>query len=259
MAIVTLTTDLGTKDFYSASIKGRIYSLCPQVTLVDITHEIPPFDIQAAAFSLRNAYPDFPEGSIHIIGVNPIENEQQKHVIVFHEGHYFIGSDNGIFSMLFNETPQQVWRIKLTQEIPQKTFLTKDVFATVAAHIANGMELGDITSGSHFLQEKNALVPVVESDAIRGMAVYIDAMGNITTNITKQLFKEIGLGRDFEIAYRRADYSIKKISSNYDQVPEGEKVALFNSFESLEIAINKGNASKLFGMRLYDIIRIDFK
>lgn len=258
MAIVTLTTDLGTKDFYAASIKGRIYSLCPNATIVDVTHEIPPFDIQVAAFSLKNLYPDFPKGSIHLIGVNPVENNIQKHVVVFHDGHYFIGADNGIFSLLFDEAPQQTLLLSIKDQTAQKTFPAKDVFATAAAHIANGGELAEITSGSHVIQEKSGLAPILETNSIRGVCIYIDAMGNITTNITKKLFQYVGKGRNFEIAYRRADYSISKIHDNYDQVPEGEKVALFNNFNYLEIAINRGSASKLFGMNQYDTIRIDF-
>lgn len=259
MAIVTLTTDLGTKDFYTASIKGRIFSLCPSCTIVDVTHEIPAYDIQVAAFALKNTFPDFPKGSIHIIGVNPVENESQKHILIIHKGHYFIGADNGVFSLLFDDVPEQVFKLNIKDQNPQKTFPAKDVFARAAAFIANGENIEEIIQGPHVIQEKNSLAPVVESDSIRGLCIYIDTMGNITTNIPLELFNYVGKGRDFKISYRREDYTITSISQSYDNVPEGEKLALFNNFNYLEIAINKGNANKLFGMNQYDTIRIDFK
>jgi len=258
MAIVTLTTDLGTKDFYAASLKGKIYSLCPNVTIVDITHEIPPFDTGIAAFSLKNTYHDFPEGSIHIIGVDPVEKEDQKHVVVFHDGHYFISADNGVFSFLFDKTPQQVLKIKPSNTSLTTTFPAKDIFATVAAHLASGKELNEVTSGSHIIVDRNSIIPTLESNTIIGHAIYIDSMGNITTDITKDTFVQMGMGRTFEIGFRRPDNSIRKISSYYNQVPKGEKLALFNNCNNLEIAINEGSAAKLFGMKRGDVIRVNF-
>jgi S-adenosylmethionine hydrolase len=258
MAIVTLTTDLGTKDFYVASIKGRVYSLCPEVTLVDITHEIPSFDAEIAAFSLKNTYQDFPPGSIHIIGVDPAEKENQKHVVVKHNGHYFISADNGVFSFLFNESPDQVLKIHLDDNLSSTTFPAKDVFATVAAHLAAGKDITEVTSGNQTLAVRNPIVPTLESNTISGHAIYIDSMGNITADITKEIFSRIGLGRNFEIGFRRPDNSIKKISTYYNQVPKGEKLALFNNCNNLEIAINEGSAAKLFGMKRGDVIRVNF-
>jgi S-adenosylmethionine hydrolase len=258
MAIVTLTTDLGTKDFYAASIKGRIYSLCPSATIVDITHEVPPFDKEIAAYSLKNTFCDFPKGSIHIIGVDPVEKDNQQHVVVFQDGHYFISADNGVFSFLFNKIPRQVLKIKLSDISKETTFPVKDVFAAAAAHIAGGKEITEITSGKHILVDRNSIVPTLESNTISGHAIYVDSMGNITADITKATFKQVGMGRNFEISFRRPDNSIKKISSYYNQVPKGEKLALFNNCNNLEIAINEGSASKLFGMKRGDIIRINF-
>ncbi|MFT6745975.1 MAG: S-adenosylmethionine hydrolase [Glaciecola sp.] len=258
MAIVTLTTDLGTKDFYAASIKGRIYTLCPNVSIVDITHEVPPFDVEIAAFSLKNTYKDFPKGSIHIIGVDPVEKENQKHVIVFHDDHYFVSADNGLFSFLFDIIPDQVLLIDIASHSTTTTFPAKDIFATVAAHLASGKSLDEVTSGQHVLVNRSSIGPTFESNTISGHAIYVDSMGNITTDITKEAFKKIGLGRNFEVGFRRPGNSIQKISRYYNQVPAGEKIALFNNFNSLEIAINQGNASKLFGMKRGDVIRVNF-
>lgn len=97
MAIITLTTDLGLKDHYVAAIKGSILSRIPEITIVDISHQIPTYNIQDAAFIIKNAYPNFPKGSIHIIGIKAEQTNQSSHIIIFSDGHYFIGADNGIF------------------------------------------------------------------------------------------------------------------------------------------------------------------
>ena len=259
MSVITLTTDLGLKDFYVASIKGSIFSELPEAVIIDVTHEIPAFNISVAAFCLRSCYEDFPEGSIHIIGVSPEANEFVKHVVIKHKGHYFIGADNGIFSLLFEDKIEEVFEINIIPDEDRRTFPTKDVFVKVACHIGRGGTLEIIGTRLEALTVKTNFAPVIEEDTIKGMAIYVDSYGNITTNITKQLFQIVGKNREFAIVFRRSDYNISKIYFNYSDVPEGEKIALFSNRSHLEIAINKGNASKLFGIKLSDTIRIEFK
>lgn len=259
MSVITLTTDLGIKDFYVASIKGSIFSELPEAVIIDITHEIPAFNISVAAFCLKSCYEDFPDGSIHIIGVSPEANEFVKHVVIKHKGHYFIGADNGVFSLLFEEKIEDVFEINIIPDEDRRTFPTKDVFVKVACHIGRGGTLEIIGTRLEALTVKTNFAPVIEEDTIKGMAIYLDSYGNITTNITKQLFQIIGKNREFAIVFRRSNYNISKIYFNYSDVPEGEKIALFSNRSHLEIAINKGNASKLFGIKLSDTIRIEFK
>lgn len=259
MSIITLTTDLGLKDYYVASIKGSIFSELSDATIIDISHEIPAFNISVAAFCIRNCYQDFPPGTIHLIGVSPEANEHTRHVVVKHNDHYFIGADNGIFSLLFDTKPTVVFEITINGSEEKRTFPTKDVFVKVACHIGRGGTLELIGSPIDDLREKTNFAPVIEDDIIRGMAIYSDSYGNITTNITKHLFQLIGKNRPFSIVFRRSDYNISKIDLNYSDVPEGEKLALFSSNDHLEIGINKGNAAKLFGIKLSDTIRIEFK
>lgn len=258
MSIVTLTTDLGVKDFYVASIKGKLLNLCPEVKIIDITHQVPPFDIQIAAFSLKNSYKDFPKGSIHIIGVNPALTALHTHVLILHKGHYFIGADNGIFSLLFDEVPEEIYELNKRDASENQTFPVKDVFVPAAAQVLNGKAPATVGSKKTGILEKNTLAPVLESDSIRGIALYIDSMGNITTNISKEMLLHVGKGRDFEIGFRRLDYTIRNLSADYESVPEGEKLAIINNSGHLEVAINRGNASKLFGIKAYDTIRVDF-
>ncbi|MDG1516618.1 MAG: SAM-dependent chlorinase/fluorinase [Flavobacteriales bacterium] len=259
MPIITLTTDLGLKDYYVASLKGHILSQLPDTSIIDISHDIPPFNISVAAFCLKNCYQDFPEGTIHIIGVSPEANEHVCHLIIKHNQHYFIGADNGMFSLLFDEKPSEVFNLNIISDNDRRTFPTKDVFVQAACHIGRGGTMELIGSRIDGLTERTNFQPVIEEDVIRGMSMYIDSYGNVTTNITKSLFKLIGKGRDFAIVFRRSDYNIYELKLNYSEVPEGEKLALFSTNNHLEIAINKGNANKLFGLKLSDTIRVEFK
>ncbi|MFN3918167.1 MAG: S-adenosyl-l-methionine hydroxide adenosyltransferase family protein [Flavobacteriales bacterium] len=265
MAIITLTTDMGIKDYYVASLKGSIYSQLQDITIVDISHHIPPFDIAQAAFVLKNCYRDFPKGTIHIMGVNPELGADVLHIIVEYSGQWFIGADNGIFSLLFDKQPEAVYELTILPEVDEYTFPTKSVFVKAACHIARGGTPEIIGKRIEKIQIRQIFRPVADEHAIRGGVQYIDEYGNVITNITKSLFNEVGKGRPFTIYFRRASYDINTISKSYNDVPEGEKVALFSSSGHLEIAINKGvegnggGANKLFGLKINDIVTIQFE
>ena len=136
MPIITLTTDLGTTDHYVSAVKATILRQLDDANIVDISHDIPPFNIIHAAFVLRNVYLEFPQGSIHIIGVNAESNDDANHIAVFANGHYFIGTDNGIFSLLLDVKPDKIVEITATRDSDNENFPIKDVFAKTACHIA---------------------------------------------------------------------------------------------------------------------------
>jgi len=274
MAIITLTTDMGGRDYYVAAVKGIIYNIVPEIQLVDISHHVSPFDIAQASFILRNAYPNFPAGTVHIIGVNPERvkrkdafdmREETLHVIVQYEGQYFIGADNGIFSLLFDKQPEKIFEITLDTGSDSTTFPTRDIFAKIACLLSSGMSLEEIGVPLESLKERSIFRPVAEENTIKGTVIYIDSYGNVITNITRSHFINTGKGRNFSIYFRREDYDISEISHSYSDVPEGEKVALFGSSGYLEIAINKGvegsggGASSLFGLKVNDSIRVEFE
>tara|TARA_B100000809_G_scaffold264259_1_gene319613 strand:- start:2579 stop:3361 length:783 start_codon:yes stop_codon:yes gene_type:complete len=258
MAIITLTTDLGLVDNYVASVKGAILKEIPTITIVDITHEIPSFDLSKSAFVIRNCYQDFPEGTIHIIGVNSESDFETQHVAIYANGHYFIGADNGVFSLIFDTPPNKVVELTISQDTDRITFPTKDVFVKAACHIARGGTLEIIGTEKQELSVRTAFRAVSENNIIRGIATYIDHYGNVITNISESLFKNFGNRRSFKILFRSAEYEINEISLAYSSAIEGERVALFSSTGFIEIAINKANASKLFGINQGDIIRIEF-
>lgn len=258
MPIITLTTDLGIKDHYVGVLKGSILSNCPEATIVDISHEIPPYDILKAAYTLKHSYQHFPKGTIHIIGVNPEISEKAVNLVIEYKGQYFIGANNGVFSLIFEEPADKIVEIGIMVNPESITFPTKDILAKAACHIAKGGTIEMIGNVVTEMEEKALFRAVSMGNIIKGMAIHIDHYGNIITNITETFFKAFGQGKEFKIEFRRGDYDITTISKVYSEVPEGEKLALFSSTGMLEIAMNKGNASKLLGMRESDIVRIEF-
>lgn len=258
MAIITLTTDHGLKDFYVSAIKGVILSEIPDATIVDISHEVPMFDITQAAFILRNAYIEFPKGSIHIIGVMPDASDKHSHVAIKYDGQYFIGADNGIFSLMFDNLPEQIVELNIKND---SAFIkpTKDIFTKAACHIARGGALEVIGKSKPAFLQKATYRPVVDRNLIIGSVIYIDHYGNAITNITEPLFREIGKRKSFQILFRNSVYSIEKISLSYNDVFPGDSMAIFGPTNFLEIAINVGNANQLLGLNLSDSIRIEFE
>mgnify|MGYP001783033638 CR=1 FL=1 len=144
MAIITLTSDWGLSDYYVGAVKGVIYSYCPQAVIVDITHNITPFDLKNAGFIVKNCYKNFPEGTIHILGIDTEESDEFSHIVVKADGHYFIGCDNGIFSIIIGDTPYEAVTIEIPQDTGYFTFSSRDRFAKVASMLASGCQLSEI-------------------------------------------------------------------------------------------------------------------
>ena len=258
MAIITLTTDLGYKDFYQAALKGSILSQLPNANIVDISHAISAFNIPQAAFILRNAFHYFPAGTIHLIGIDSVFNEKTRYLALKYKDHYFVGSDNGIFSLLFEEEPSEIVELNIMQDLKYLNFPLSDIFPKAVSHLAKGGRLKDIGITVSGVEDRMTLQPVIERDIIRGSVIYIDSFQNIITNITKEIFTQVQLNRDFTLYFKRNE-SITQLSWHYNEVPEGEKLCLFGISNHLEIAINKGNASGLLGLHLGDIVRIEFQ
>lgn len=256
MPIITLTSDWGLKDHYLAAVKGSILKRLPVCTIVDISHSIPPFNIEQAAFVVKNAYPYFPDGTIHIIGINTEESDKLPHTVIEIDNQFFIGTDNGIFSLIFDKQPDRILELNIPQDSDFFTFSTRDRFVKAAIHIAQNKPLKELGEAKSKLNEKMLFKPVTDQNNIKGHVLYIDGYQNIITNIEESLFKEIGRGRKFSILFRT--YTITKISKSYTDVAPGEIVALFDSNRYLEIAMNQGNAAGLLGLDYKDMVRIEF-
>jgi len=275
MKIVTLTTDFGNKDYFVAAVKAGLISEIKDINIISISNEINPYNITEASYILKNSYKLFPNGSIHIIGVDSELNAENRHLAIFYDGHYFIGSDNGIFSLIFNGgKPDGIFEINIHKNITS-SFPVLDVFVKVAAHISRNGKLEIIGKRIDKTLEMKNLNPVISSkmNKILGSVIYIDNYGNVITNITKKIFHDIGKSRKFTINARSIKFN--KIYNNYSEaidfsIPkerrneDGKKIAIFNTAEHLELAIYKsnpltvGSASSLFGLDYRDSVTIIF-
>lgn len=256
MPVVTLTSDWGTKDHYLASVKGVILKQIPDARIVDISHDIPPHDLSQAAFIIKNCYRDFPDGTIHIIGVCTEESDVNPHTAVQAHGQYFIGADNGIFSLLLEGNAERIIEINIMQDSDFYTFSTRDRFVKAAAMLAKGQDIATLGDERDALNQKLLFAPVVDSNIIKGMVIYVDNYENVITNITLDKFKEVGRNRKFTISFRGEEVS--QLRESYSDVPVGDILALFGCNGHLEIAMNNGNASSLLGLQTDDTVRVEF-
>jgi S-adenosylmethionine hydrolase len=255
MPIVTLTTDTGLQNYYSALIKGTLYGACPQVQIVDVSSNINNYDIVQAAYVLRHAWKSFPPATIHLIGVNDLASAEQRFLLVQQNNHYFVAPNNGIFSLLFDNIENQVYELPWPEE---GSFPIKDIFARTVSMLAEGADLADIGQPTTEIIHRITLQPVVNANQIRGTIIFVDEYENTVVNVTRELFEHTGKGRDFTLHFKRHD-PIKELSQHYYDVPIGEVLCLFNSAGYLEIAINLGKASSLLGLKLEDSVQVDFR
>ena len=258
MAIITLTTDLGDKDIYQAALKGSILKLLPAVTIIDITHNVAAFDVQQAAFILKNSFYYFPDNTVHLIGIDTVFSGDTKYLAIRYNNHYFVGSDNGIFSLMFDKTPDEIVELNIMQDIKFLHFPLADIFVKAACHLASGGKIEEIGIPINDVEKKMNLQPVIEKNLLKGAVIYIDSFQNVITNITKDIFNRVQQNRRFTLSFKRNE-TINQLSWHYNEVPEGEKLCLFGISDHLEIAINKGNASGLLGLNLGDTVIIEFE
>ena len=256
MRIITLISDWGLTDFYVAAVKGMIFKFHPKAVIVDITHQVQPFDYAEAAYILKNAYSNFPEGTIHIVGINTEESINDAHIVAYYNKHYFIGTDDGIFSLIFDNDPEYIVELNIPLESSIHTFSSRDRFAKAAAHIAQGGKLEELGPIRKELVKKILFNPPINEDSLIGMVIHIDNYHNLITNITKTDFKKFVSGSKFEISFRSQKYKASKIHESYGDVRPGEIVALFTSNGLLEIAINKSKAASLLGIHKKDPVLV---
>ena len=275
MAIITLTTDYGNKDYSVSSLKAKLINNINKANIVDITHDISPFNLAEAGYVLEGAYSEFPKGTIHILSVDSELTPENKHVAIMYEGSFFIGADNGVFSLIFRDKkPDQIVEINLHSNY-NYNISTDELFVKVASHISRSGPLNVVGSRIKLIKEITNLRPVVnkEMDQIIGSVIYIDNYGNVVTNIKEKLFKEISKTRSFTINARNVKFS--KIYNTYsdaidfnldknDREEDGKKIAIFNNLGYLQLSVYKsnpqtvGSASTLFGLNYRDAVSVYF-
>jgi S-adenosylmethionine hydrolase len=256
MAIVTLLTDSGESDYYVAAIKAKILSVNPGLNLVDISHKIGPCDLAHGAFVLRSVFRDFPKGTVHLAGIDATGNREDAYIALQLEDHFFVGTDNGLFSLISDKNHQIVVDINKVNPI-QTSFPEKDVLAPVAARLASGVAITSVGIAlSTFKKLMNRHVKA-NKKIIAGHVIRVDGFGNLITNIPKDAFDMLSKDKTYTIQFGGEKF--RRLHTNYNQAEQGDCFLLFNSQDLLEIGIYKGNASELLGMGYDSPVNISFE
>ncbi|MBM3443106.1 MAG: SAM-dependent chlorinase/fluorinase [Bacteroidetes bacterium] len=248
MALLTLTSDFGEQDYLSGAVKGRILRVNTAFQIVDVCHSVEPFHAQHAAYVCRNALPHFPPGSFHMILIN-LFDVRQSHVLVARQGDdYYAFADNGLAGLIFDEGPAELVSIALEKRFQSDVLHRVDVMVNSFHQILEGAPLSAIGQMGIPPRERGKPTSRVDPSWMEGHVIYIDRFENVVVDITRDAFEVHRQGRPFQISFLRNEV-IDRISESYADVPEGEKLALFNAAGYLEIAINKGQAAGLFGLQ----------
>ena len=275
MSVITLTSDYGLVDHRVASMKGKILSWSEEVKVVDITHNITPYNLLQTAYIVRNAYKFFPEGSIHIISVDSFYSKARKNIITKVDGHYFISADNGIMSLMFFDIkPEAIYEITLNNRFDDKVvFPSTEIFVPAAMHLYKG-GLPEVIGRKIKTIKEVSFPRAIYNEAekmIIGEVMYIDNFGNVVSNITRKFFeKHFALSENFTVKFR--NIVLSKILDQYtdivtdwerEQESHGKSSVIFNDADILEVTIYKGNltngASSLFGLNTGEKIFIEFE
>lgn len=253
--IVTLTTDFGTRDPFVGQMKGAILSINPRATLVDITHDVQPHNVEEGAFVIGSSYPYFPEGTMHVVVVDPGVGSGRRPLLIEASGHWFVGPDNGLFTHVLRRS-RTSRALHLTEErfflSPKSpTFQGRDLFAPVAAWLSKGV--GAESFGPQVSDPVRFPVPepVVQGRVIRGEIIYVDRFGNAFTNIMSELLARAGGGFTAEVRGRETA-PVKC----YDEGSYGILSCLVNSSGHLEFFVRQGNAAGLFGLARGDAVAV---
>jgi S-adenosylmethionine hydrolase len=258
MQIVTLTTDLGHEDHYVPLIKGQLLRVSSQIMLVDITHHINPFDPFKAGEMMKICLPHYPEGTLHLIGVAPLNANTLPVIMAKILGQYVVGSDNGMWGFLLRDNVEPEWMVEVgaAEAAYPDSFALIPYFKQALRNVLDGNPRGNGRIVESY-EEKIPFLPFTNGDSLSGYVTHVDHFGNVITNITFEEFNKASQGRVFSIQYGSRN-SIERIDRHYEDVDMGNQVALFNSTGHLEIALNSGNASRLLGLKRHTKVVIIF-
>ncbi|MEP2770977.1 MAG: SAM-dependent chlorinase/fluorinase [Fulvivirga sp.] len=255
MAIITFLSDFGESDHYVAAVKAKILSLDPSINIIDITHNIESCDIAHAAYVLKAVFKDFPEGTVHIVGVNTAGQPGDQCIAIKLEGHYFIGTDNGLLGLISDHEAEG--QAVLPEENESgNSFRAKQIFAPAAVKLANGDAIESI--GKPLDQFKKSLGRHLKANKslIAGHVIRVDHYGNLITNIDKTTFDILSKQKTYNITFGRENS--RRIHENINKVDAGDVFIIFNDQDYLEIGINQGNASELLGLAYDSPVMINF-
>lgn len=248
--VIALLSDFGTADSYVGTMKGVIVGICPEATLVDITHEVPAHDVLDGALQLGAAFAWFPAGTIFLAIVDPGVGSARRAIAADTGEHRFVAPDNGLLTLVFRDVPPrrvvELSEPRYARPTISRTFEGRDRFAPAAAWLANGVELpalGPSITGYHLL---DVPVPHAGDHVLRGAILRVDRFGNLITNVPRRMVEEFAGGRTLEIA--AGGREIRRLVSTYADIEPREICALFGSTDHLELAAHRGSAAVMLGI-----------
>src|SRR5262245_33921608 len=244
--VIALLTDFGVRDHYAGTMKGVILGICPDVTLVDISHELPPHDVLAAALELAATYRYFPAGTIFLVVVDPGVGSSRRAIAADAGDYRFVAPDNGVLSAVLEEHPPrrvvELSERRYARPTVSRTFEGRDRFAPAAAWLAKGVDVTALGRTAGVLQRLDIPKPVVDAGGIVGQVLQVDRFGNLITNIDRRTFERLA---PQALEVRVGGHQISKVVSTYADAGNGEICALFGSTDHLEIAANGASAADL--------------
>jgi hypothetical protein len=248
--IVAVLSDFGTRDHYAGTLKAVVLGVCPDVTLVDIGHDIPAHDVLAGALELAACYRYFPAGTIFLVVVDPGVGSSRRGIAAEVGDYRFVAPDNGVLSAVFHETPPrkvvELTERKYARPTVSRTFEGRDRFAPAAGWLAKGVALvtmGKAITNYHLLDLPR---PVVDASGIAGEVMRVDRFGNLITNIDRRTFEQ--LASQGTVAVTVGGHDVPRMVATYADAPPRELCALFGSTDHLEVAINAGDAAQVLGL-----------
>lgn len=262
--IITLVSDYGTKDFYVGAFKGSILKVNPSAKIIDITHEVTPFNVREAMFTLLLSAQEFPKGTITIASVDPgVGTERRSIILETKDQRIFIAPDNGILTLVMNKHGvKQVREITdrslFRAEGVSRSFAGRDVFGPVAAHISNGFKIEECGSEIKDYEIIPVRSPEMKDKKIVGEVIYIDKYGNIQVNFGSYFLKAAGIGLGDRVKIKLGNRNVKAVfASTYGYVDEGSFVLFEASTDFMEIARNESSAERYFTAKLGDVVEIE--
>jgi len=250
--IITLTTDFGTRDPFVGIVKGVILSIFPEAKLVDLTHQVAPQNVAAAAWTVKDSYKYFPAGTVHLAVVDPGVGSERRAIAARVAGHFFVGPDNGLFSPVFDGSERviELTRAELFRDEVCATFHARDIFGPVAAGLAKGLELEEC--GEPISDPVKLALPqaVAEEGVIKGRVIEIDLFGNLITNIPAEMIP------DASILVLVANNECMGVGHSYASLNNTAPGAIIGSHGRLEIALRNGSAAEFLGAVVGDKVEL---
>ena len=243
--VLAFLTDFGTRDHYAGTMKAVALGICPDATLLDITHDVPPHDVLAGALELAAAFKYFPSGTIFVAVVDPGVGSARRGIAVETSDYKFVAPDNGVLTAVLRETPAKKM-VELTERryarpTVSRTFEGRDRFAPAAAWLAKGIQLSALGRPVTDIQRIDIPVPELSADEIAGVVLRVDHFGNLVTNIDRKTIERLAQGS--AIAIDAAGHRIERLVATYAELPADGVGALFGSTDHLELAAPSASAA----------------